>query len=74
MSGITVNAVLPGVTATDMSPASTDPAIAKRVAASTALGCLGEPDDVADVIAFLASDEARWITAQRIEVSGGQRI
>jgi NAD(P)-dependent dehydrogenase (short-subunit alcohol dehydrogenase family) len=72
--GITVNAVLPGATATDMSPASTDPAIAKRVAASTALGRLGEPDDVADVIAFLASDEARWITAQRIEVSGGQRI
>ena len=72
--GITVNAVLPGATATDISPANTDPAIAKRVAASTALGRLGEPDDVADVIAFLASDEARWITAQRIEVSGGQRI
>jgi 3-oxoacyl-[acyl-carrier protein] reductase len=72
--GITVNAVLPGATATGMSPAFTDPVAAKRVAASTALGRLGEPDDVADVIAFLASDEARWITAQRIEVSGGQRI
>ena len=57
-----------------MSPAFTDPAVAKRVAASTVLGRLGEPDDVADVIAFLASDEARWITAQRIELSGGQRI
>jgi 3-oxoacyl-[acyl-carrier protein] reductase len=72
--GITVNAVLPGATATAMSPASGDPAITQRVAASTALGRLGEPNDIADVIAFLASDEARWVTAQRIEVSGGQRI
>jgi NAD(P)-dependent dehydrogenase (short-subunit alcohol dehydrogenase family) len=72
--GITVNAVLPGATATEMNPAFADPAIAQRVAASTALGRVGTPDDVADVITFLASDEARWITGQRLQVSGGQRL
>jgi NAD(P)-dependent dehydrogenase (short-subunit alcohol dehydrogenase family) len=37
----------------------------------TALGRLGEPDDIGDVITFLLSDGARWITAQDIEVAGG---
>lgn len=40
------------------------------IAARTALGRLGEPDDVGSVIAFLLSDDARWITAQDIEASG----
>jgi NAD(P)-dependent dehydrogenase (short-subunit alcohol dehydrogenase family) len=72
--GITVNAVLPGATATDMNPGAANPEIAARIAAATALGRMGEPDDIADVIAFLASDEARWVTGQRIQVSGGQRL
>ena len=41
------------------------------MAARTALGRVGEPDDLGAVIAFLLSDEARWITAQDIEASGG---
>lgn len=43
------------------------PAIAER----TALGRIGEPDDVGMMIAALASEEGRWVTAQEIEVSGG---
>jgi NAD(P)-dependent dehydrogenase (short-subunit alcohol dehydrogenase family) len=72
--GITVNAVLPGATATDMNPGAANPEIAARIAAATALGRMGEPEDIADVIAFLASDEARWVTGQRIQVSGGQKL
>lgn len=72
--GITVNAVLPGATATDMNPGFANPEIAARIAAATALGRMGEPEDIANVIAFLASDEARWVTGQRIQVSGGQRL
>jgi NAD(P)-dependent dehydrogenase (short-subunit alcohol dehydrogenase family) len=72
--GITVNAVLPGATETDMNPGFANPEIAARVAAATALGRMGRPDDIADVIAFLASDGARWITGQRIQVSGGQKL
>lgn len=72
--GITVNAVLPGATATDMNPGFANPEIAARIATATALGRMGEPEDIADVIAFLASDEARWVTGQRIQVSGGQRL
>jgi NAD(P)-dependent dehydrogenase (short-subunit alcohol dehydrogenase family) len=72
--GITVNAVLPGATATEMHPAFTDPEIATRIAGSIALGRMGKPNDIAEVIAFLASDAGRWITGQRIEVSGGQRL
>ncbi len=72
--GITVNAVLPGATATDMHPLAKDPEMAKTVANAIALGRVGQPEDVADVIAFLASDAGRWVTAQRIEASGGQRL
>jgi NAD(P)-dependent dehydrogenase (short-subunit alcohol dehydrogenase family) len=44
------------------------------VADSTALGRVGEPDDIGPMIAALLGDENRWINAQRIEVSGGMRI
>jgi NAD(P)-dependent dehydrogenase (short-subunit alcohol dehydrogenase family) len=57
-----------------MHPAFTDPEIATRIAGSIALGRMGKPNDIAEVIAFLASDAGRWITGQRIEVSGGQRL
>jgi 3-oxoacyl-[acyl-carrier protein] reductase len=69
---ITVNSVLPGATRTDMS-ARRDRSTGddEEIAARTALRRLGEPDDIADVVAFLASDAARWITGQAIHASGG---
>ncbi|MGW3890131.1 SDR family NAD(P)-dependent oxidoreductase [Micromonospora chokoriensis] len=70
--GITVNAVAPGATRTATNgPAFEAPGLADLIAATTALNRLGEPDDVADVVAFLASDAARWITGQVIDASGG---
>jgi len=72
--GITVNAVLPGATATDMNPAARDPVSAAALARGIALRRVGQPEDVADIVAFLASDAARWVTAQRIDASGGQRL
>jgi 3-oxoacyl-[acyl-carrier protein] reductase len=71
---ITVNAVSPGATSTDMNPAASDPGQASMIARTVALGRVGEPDDMASVIAFLASDDARWITGEVIQVTGGQRL
>lgn len=65
--GITVNAIAPGPTDTQMvSQLSRESA-----PGITPLGRLGRPDDIADVIGFLASDDARWITGQVIGVNGG---
>lgn len=72
--GITVNVVLPGATATDMNPAAKDPVQGRQLAETIALGRVGQPEDIADVIAFLATDRARWVTGQKIDTSGGQRI
>jgi 3-oxoacyl-[acyl-carrier protein] reductase len=72
--GITVNAVLPGATATDMNPRVADPQVAADLTRTIALRRMGHADDIADAIAFLASDDARWITGERIAVSGGQRL
>ncbi|WP_371525407.1 SDR family oxidoreductase [Streptomyces sp. NBC_01283] len=70
--GITVNAVAPGATRTATNEAAfAAPGLAEFITAGTALGRLGGPDDIADVVAFLASDEARWITGQVIDASGG---
>lgn len=70
--GITVNAVAPGATRTPTNQAVFDvPGLAELITDMTALGRLGAPDDVADVVAFLASDAARWITGQVIDASGG---
>jgi NAD(P)-dependent dehydrogenase (short-subunit alcohol dehydrogenase family) len=44
------------------------------VASVTAMGRVGVPDDIGPVIALLLSDEYRWMTGQRIEVSGGQQL
>ena len=69
--GIRVNAVAPGATATGtfISAASAD--IQDVFKGRTALGRLGEPDEVAAVVGFLVSDDARWITGQIISASGG---
>ncbi|MER6999417.1 SDR family oxidoreductase [Streptomyces sp. NPDC000410] len=70
--GITVNAVAPGATRTPANgPSFEAPGLAELIAGTTALDRLGGPDDVADVVAFLASDAARWITGQVIDASGG---
>ncbi len=68
--GITVNAVSPGATDTDML-AGAPPERREMAAQMAPLGRLGEPRDIADVVAFLASDEARWITGQNLQAGGG---
>ncbi|MBP1634261.1 MAG: fabG 8 [Acidobacteria bacterium] len=67
---ITVNAVAPGLIDTDMTRALSD-AVRAEWAAKVPLGRLGSPDDVAWTVAFLASDEASYITGQVIAVNGG---
>lgn len=67
--GITVNVVSPGVTETDGLTLSAD--MRDQLIAQTPLGRLGQPQDVAEVYAFLASDEARWITGQLLQANGG---
>ena len=66
--GITCNSVAPGCTRTDMIAGQTWP---DAVPPWTALRRLGEPEDIADVVAFLASDEARWLTGQTLAANGG---
>lgn len=73
--GITVNAVAPGWTRTDMNAAVRENAdMVKAIEADTALGRFGEPSEIAAVVAFLASDQGRWVTAQVIEASGGYKL
>ena len=71
--GIRVNAVAPGATRTRLADNAFErfPEVIPALAAKTALGRLGEPDDVGAVIATLLGDDCRWITAQTIDVSGG---
>lgn len=68
---ITVNAVLPGIVNTDLIRDNIPPELAKRYGEAVPLGRMGEPEDIADVIAFLAGDDARWITGQNLAVTGG---
>lgn len=69
--GITVNTVSPGATDTDLLRTSNPPEVLEQTAALTALGRLGESADIADVVAFLAGPDARWITGQNILATGG---
>jgi 3-oxoacyl-[acyl-carrier protein] reductase len=70
--GITVNTVSPGITETEMNAWLTEtPEDARRVAAMTALRRHGQPADIADAVAFFASDDGRWVTGQTLEVNGG---
>uniref|UniRef100_E6VNL6 Short-chain dehydrogenase/reductase SDR n=1 Tax=Rhodopseudomonas palustris (strain DX-1) TaxID=652103 RepID=E6VNL6_RHOPX len=72
--GITVNAVQPGATVTDMNPLDKDPERATATRATIALGRLGQPQDIAAVVIFLLSEAGGWVTGQKIDASGGQRI
>ena len=68
--GITINAVAPGVIETDMTTAI----IAERgdqIRATTPLGRIGQPDDIAGIVAFLVSDDSGWITGRTILADGG---
>ncbi|HUR10231.1 MAG TPA: SDR family oxidoreductase [Flavitalea sp.] len=71
--GITANVIAPGPIETDFNNAAirSNPERKKAMGAMTALGRVGEADDIGGVVAFLCSDDAGWINAQRIEVSGG---
>lgn len=71
--GIRVNAVGPGSIATAMlQQVMTDAAVRKRILSRTPLGRLGEPEEIANVTAFLASDQASYITGQTIFADGGR--
>jgi 3-oxoacyl-[acyl-carrier protein] reductase len=72
--GIRVNAVAPGVIDTDMSNFTKTEAGREVTLGMQALKRIGKPEDVADVIVFLASDKARWITGASIPVDGGSKL
>ena len=69
--GITVNVVSPGPTDTELFGQGKSEEDKRRFAQMAALGRLGTPEDIADVVAFLASDEARWVTGQNLRANGG---
>src|SRR6201987_1156237 len=73
-SGIRVNAVAPGIIDTDMSNFTKTEAGREIALGMQALKRIGKPEDVADVVAFLASDAARWITGASIPVDGGSKL
>src|SRR5205814_878413 len=69
--GITVNSVLPGATLTETLTAVQPEEAIQQAVARTPLGRIGQPEDIAEVVAFLASDAGRWITAEGIRAGGG---
>lgn len=71
--GISVNIIAPGAIATDFSGGVVrdNEQVHQYIASQTALGRVGQPDDIGDAIAALLSDDLAWMTAQRVEVSGG---
>jgi len=73
--GITVNAIAPGAVATDFTTAlRAQPQIMEQISGMTAMGRIGEPQDIADSVLLLLRPEAHWITGQTIEASGGLRL
>ena len=73
-SGIRVNAVAPGVIDTDISTFTKTVAGRETALGMQALKRIGKPEDVADVVVFVASDAARWITGASIPVDGGSKL
>ncbi|MCF8248002.1 MAG: SDR family oxidoreductase [Saprospiraceae bacterium] len=74
--GIRANVVAPGPVETDFNNAAirNNPQLKGMLSNMTALGRVGHPDDIGGVVAFLCSDESKWVNGQRIEVSGGIHI
>lgn len=74
--GIRANVIAPGAIATDFGGGAVrdNEQYNKTIAGLTALGRVGLAEDIGGVVAFLCTDDARWVNAQRIEVSGGQSI
>ncbi|MFI0787773.1 SDR family oxidoreductase [Streptomyces lydicus] len=73
--GITVNTIAPGFVATDMNAAMrATPEAEAALSSISVFNRLGRPSDIADVAAFLASDDSRWITGQRFDVTGGSML
>jgi len=70
MYGITVNIVSPGPIQTGW----IRPELEAKIVSETPMGRVGQPEDVADVIVFLASEQGRWVSGQMISVSGGRRM
>lgn len=69
--GINVNSVSPGPTNTELFMKGKPQQLVDHLASMNPFGRIGEPSDIADVVVFLASDEAKWINAQNIGVNGG---
>ncbi len=69
-----MNAVSPGIVQTDMSRITKNDAGRDYALGIQALKRLAEPEDIAAVVAFLASDDARWITGDTIRVDGGSKL
>jgi 3-oxoacyl-[acyl-carrier protein] reductase len=74
LRGIRVNAVAPGVVETDMSNFTKTDAGREVTLGMQALKRVAQPDDIAPVVAFLASDDARWITGDTVRVDGGSKL
>lgn len=74
--GIRVNIVAPGAIETDFGGGAVrdNKELNGYIASQTALGRVGLPDDIGSVVAFLCSDDAKWVNGQRIEVSGGMNL
>jgi 3-oxoacyl-[acyl-carrier protein] reductase len=72
--GITVNAVAPGAADTSMLHGMQPDEVVKYAVSRTALGRLGQPEDIANAVALLASDDARFITGRVLVVDGGLRL
>jgi 3-oxoacyl-[acyl-carrier protein] reductase len=68
--GITVNCVAPGYIDTDMTSDLSD-TVKEKILSEIPLGILGEPEDIAGAVAYLASEDARYVTGQSIHVNGG---
>ena len=69
--GIRVNAVSPGPVGTDLFLKGKSDELIKTFANANPFGKLGEPDEIADVVAFLTSDDSRWVNGQNVRVNGG---